>query len=201
MANSQTIKQRFLDILFENEDDEEENINKVSNVKETPRVKASDILYTKKEEKDIKEDKPKKSESAFINYDDKFIKEEKKTEKIEEVYVAQPALSPIFGDLDKNNVKKKKTEPISVDYASTEKPSSNYLGIVLSPIYGYDSVSANDARSKLNNKEEKIIDQDITSDLSDIFATDEYKQEVFKQEEKENEEPIDLFGDFYRIKE
>ena len=119
---------------------------------------------------------------------------------MDEIYVAQPALSPIFGDLDKGNTKKKKNEPISVDYASTEKPSSNYLGIVLSPIYGYDSVSANDARSKLNKSEEKIVDQDITSDLSDIFATDEFKVEAFKQEE-ENEDSIDLFGDFYRTKE
>ena len=200
MANSQTIKQRFLDILFEDEDEEEEIVKKVQNVKETPRVKASDILYAKKEEKEIKEEKPKSSESAFINYSEKKVNEEKKIDKPDEIYVAQPALSPIFGDLDKGNAKKKKAETISVDYASTEKPSSNYLGIVLSPIYGYDSVSANDARSKLNKTEEKIVDQDITSDLSDIFATDEFKVEAFKQEE-ENEDSIDLFGDFYRTKE
>ena len=91
------------------------------------------------------------------------------------------------------------------------KPGSNYLGTVLSPIYGYDTITANDARSKLDVKkeekeeqlekidkqEDKILDKDITEDLSDIFATDEYKQEAFKQENNV-EDSIDLFGDFYK---
>ena len=94
-----------------------------------------------------------------------------------------------------------------MDYASIEKPGSNYLGTVLSPIYGYDTITANDVRSKLEKKEEqlekidkqedKILDKDITEDLSDIFATDEYKQEAFKQENNV-EDSIDLFGDFYK---
>ena len=217
MASSQTIKQRFLDILFEDEDDEEE-VRKPSN-KET-RVKASDLLYGKKETNEVNEKKEEKiekpivkkeSESAFINYDQKASKEEKKDIKLEEIYVAQPALSPIFGNIEKENDKKKKDEVISVDYASIEKPGSNYLGTVLSPIYGYDTITANDARSKLDVKkeekeeqlektdkqEDKILDKDITEDLSDIFATDEYKQEAFKQEDNV-EDSIDLFGDFYK---
>ena len=213
MASSQTIKQRFLDILFEDEDDEEE-VRKPSS-KET-RVKASDLLYGKKEVNEVTEKKEEKiekpivkkeSESAFINYDQKASKEEKKDIKLEEIYVAQPALSPIFGNIEKENDKKKKDEVISVDYASIEKPGSNYLGTVLSPIYGYDTITANDVRSKLEKKEEqlekidkqedKILDKDITEDLSDIFATDEYKQEAFKQENNV-EDSIDLFGDFYK---
>ncbi len=219
MANTQTIKQRFLDILFEDEDDDDLVVEKPKpRAKDPNRVKASDLLYGKKKEekreepivetKKTVEEKPvvvssNKQSNTFINYEktSEKVKVKKEEPVYDEVYVAQPALSPIFGNIEKDLKPKKEDKPISVDYASTEKPKSNYLGTVLSPIYGYDSITANDARSSLIQKEEKekkeeIIDEDITGDLGDIFKTDEFKQESLNDTQE-----IDLFSDFYSSKD
>lgn len=211
MANTQTIKQKFLDILFEDDDDDEAYEPVKPKVKrEVPRVKASDLLYKKEEKKlvDVKNETPVKEEvkqekenNTFINYgqqDNNAYKVETKQEKVEE-YTYTPALSPIFGNVEKDK-KNKKDETVSVDYAATDKPSSNHLGIVLSPIYGYDTAKEVEVKEPIKKKEE-YKDKDITTDLGDIFATDEFKQEAFKEEDKEKTSEIDLFSDFYTTKE
>lgn len=211
MANTQTIKQKFLDILFEDDEDDEAYEPVKPKVKrEVPRVKASDLLYKKEEKKlvDVKNETPVKEEvkqekenNTFINYgqqDNNAYKVETKQEKVEE-YTYTPALSPIFGNVEKDK-KNKKDETVSVDYAATDKPSSNHLGIVLSPIYGYDTAKEVEVKEPIKKKEE-YKDKDITTDLGDIFATDEFKQEAFKEEDKEKTSEIDLFSDFYTTKE
>lgn len=211
MANTQTIKQKFLDILFEDDDDDEAYEPVKPKVKrEVPRVKASDLLYKKEEKKlvDVKNETPVKEEvkqekenNTFINYgqqDNNAYKVETKQEKVEE-YTYTPALSPIFGNVEKDK-KNKKDETVSVDYAATDKPSSNHLGIVLSPIYGYDTAKEVEVKEPVKKKEE-YKDKDITTDLGDIFATDEFKQEAFKEDDKEKTSEIDLFSDFYTTKE
>ena len=164
MASSQTLKQKFIDLLFEDEYDVSNP--EVKNRRPESRMKASDILYkkpeVKKEEPVVKVEEVKREEpvkrvvqepkvnNTFINYEQKeerndFIDviktpvyDDAKREEPEEKYVAQPFLSPMFGSLEKEE--KKAKEPISdVNYACLEKPRSSYLGTVLSPIYGYES--------------------------------------------------------------
>lgn len=218
MANTQTLKQRFLDILFEDDDEEiiEEPKEKV--VREAPRIKASDLLYGKKENSPlIIKDEPKKEvvkpkvektekvenkvNNTFINYGEKTVENKPKEvkEKVEEMYISQPALSPIFGNVEKDK-KKSKEEPISVDKAFVDKPNSNHLGIVLSPIYGYDSARYEEIK-KEPVKKETYVDKDITTDLGDIFATDEFKKEAFNEDEETKTSEIDLFSDFYTTKD
>ena len=208
MANSTTIKQRFIDILFEPDEEESIDINKNENrkidksqIKEASPISAKDLLYGKQE----KEPREQKS-TTFINLteDKPVVNKPKEVVAVEEeVYIASPNLSPIFGNIEGNSKKKqKKMTDTNIDYAAVKKPSSNYLGMVLSPIYGYDTVKANDARAKLTEPVKvDYTDMDITEDLTDIFATEEFR--VPEEEKRDTEEEInktdeiDLFSDLY----
>ena len=194
MAES-SLKEKLLGIIFEPETDADA---KTRNPSETPRLKAEDLLYDKNKDK-----KPEVKENAsgnrgtFINYTE-APQERREPEQNYGDYVSSQNISPIFGPLD-NESRSKKSESVNVDYASIEKPSSSHLGMVMSPIYGYDTKKANDERSRLQSgpeKEETIVDFDITEDLGDIFEGDDYKQEAPEDKETYTEE-IDLFSDFY----
>ena len=204
--NTQTIKQRFLDILFE-DDEAEQPVRKSKPKANDNKYKASDILYGKKEEPKVQPTKvevkqePKasvsSSNSAFINYDETAVKKEATVETREtnpvydENYVAQPALSPIFGNIDKKQ--KKQEVPADVNYASVEKPGSSYLGTVLSPIYGYET----NPNIKEEKKEEPAFEElkEVTDqDFDDVFPTNEYKKDEFEVEETQE---IDLFSGLY----
>lgn len=202
--NTQTIKQRFLDILFE-DDEVEEPVRKPKPKANDNKYKASDILYGKKEEpkkvevvkKEVKAEpavieKPTNSNSAFINYDDaKAIKEEKverETNPVyDENYVAQPALSPIFGNIDKTA--KKQEVHVDTNRVAVEKPGSSYLGTVLSPIYGYES-NPNIKEIKSEPVKEEVVEV-VEENFDDVFPTNEYKNKEFEEEETEE---IDLFS-------
>lgn len=205
--NTQTIKQRFLDILFEDDDEVEQPVRKPKPKVNDNKYKASDILYGKKEEpkvepvkKEVKQDTKvnvSNSNSAFIDYDNVGAKKEESVETREtnpvydENYVAQPALSPIFGNIDKNQ--KKQEVPADVNYAAVEKPGSSYLGTVLSPIYGYES----SPNMKEEKKEEPTFEElkEVTDEeFDDVFPTNEYKKDAFEVEETQE---IDLFSDLY----
>ncbi len=218
MASSQTLKQRFIDLLFEDEYDVSNT--EVQNKSVDTRIKASDILYkkpeVKKEETKITvEKKPQvevkkpveekvTSNSTFINYQEttkkkEEVKEPKQQESTkaldDEKYVAQPFLSPIFGNIEKED-KKIKESVSNVNYACLEKPRSNYLGTVLSPIYGYDSIIKN---KKEKVKKEEIVASDVTDNLTDIFSTVELKNTAFDNVEKTSE--VSLFEDLYKSKD
>lgn len=112
MANTQTLKQKFLDILFE-EDDEDIEEAKEKIARDVPRVKASDLLYGKKENKPlIIKEEPKVSKEVkkevnsfkennndtFINYNKELNKNkvnEVRNNSVDEIYISQPALSLI----------------------------------------------------------------------------------------------------------
>ncbi|MDO4500713.1 MAG: hypothetical protein Q4B60_05490 [Erysipelotrichaceae bacterium] len=214
MANTTTIKQKFLDILFEPENEEEERKLKETEKKKSENsLSAKDLLYKTNKETDLVSPKPApqpvkqapvtpKPSPTFINYNkEKEIEIPKIVEETkEEIYVSRPNLSPIFGDMDASNPKKKKNEnkTVNATFAATDKPSSSYLGIVLSPIYGYDTLKANEERVKVNKVEEEKLD--MTEDLGDIFATEEFKQEAFDDETEVVPAEIDLFADFYAKK-
>ena len=193
MAES-SLKDKLLGMLFE----PEESDSDPKHANEAPRLKAEDLLYDKNRDRKPEPKEPSvRNSGTFINYND-VPAEKTEPEPSYGEYVSSPNISPIFGPLETEN-KTKKSESISVDYASVEKPGSSHLGMVMSPIYGYDTKKANEERTRLQaepEKEETIVDFDITEDLGDIFEGDEYKQEAADDKEPYAEE-IDLFSDFY----
>ncbi len=217
MASSQTLKQRFIDLLFEDEYDVSNP--EVQNKKPDSRLKASDILYKKPEAKKeqidsnpIKVEAPVKEKvvekvapnNTFINYqesekkklDSNPVKVEVTTNEEDEKYVAQPFLSPIFGNIEKEDKKEKESGTSNVSYACLEKPRSNYLGTVLSPIYGYDTINNKKDGKKETSKKVETVATDVTDDLTDIFATVELKKDSFESDEKTSE--VSLFDDLYK---
>ena len=210
MASSQTLKQRFIDLLFEDEYDVSNP--EVQNKKSDNRLKASDILYKKpetkkedlglnhtKDETPIK-DKTISSNNTFINYQEsenkKEVSDQEKveTKNEEEKYVAQPFLSPIFGNIEKED--KKESSTSNVNYACLEKPRSNYLGTVFSPIYGYDTVNNKDDKKNKTIKKEETIAVDVTENLTDVFSTVDLRKDNFDSLEKTSE--VSLFDDLYK---
>ena len=215
MASSQTLKQKFIDLLFEDEYDVSNP--EVKNRRPESRMKASDILYkkpeVKKEETVVKVEEVKrvveepKTNNTFINYEQKeerndFIDviktpvyDDVKREEPEEKYVAQPFLSPMFGSLEKEE--KKAKEPISdVNYACLEKPRSSYLGTVLSPIYGYESITNVQKETKRVDNSKKVA-TDVTSDLADIFSSVDFNE----KDDMDKTAEINLFDELYKTKD
>lgn len=211
MASSQTLKQRFIDLLFE---DEYDVSNPEVQKKTDNRLKASDILYKKPEVKKETDSNPQKedtsikenitsSNNTFINYQESEIKKEVSIlEKVEtkkeeeEKYVAQPFLSPIFGNIEKED--KKDNGVSNANYACTEKPRSNYLGTVFSPIYGYDTINNRNDSKKETVKKKETVAVDVTEDLTDVFSTVELRNDKFDSFEKTSE--VSLFDDLYKSK-
>lgn len=205
MANTTTIKQRFMDILFEDEDDLPVKREKVEKPKpvilEKPKYKsevtpinAKDFLYGKKENQS----------NTFINLDEGKKIDVKAVVEQQDDFVATPNLSPIFGTID--NKTRKSNEETSVDYASVQKSDTNYLDMVLSPIYGYDTKQANEARSSLVvEKNPEIKSVDVTDDLFNTTKLNTIPKKTIKKEVKDDifsrTSEIDLFSDFYLDKE
>lgn len=166
------IKKKFLDILFEPETEEieaeaplvdvkvekpiieEPVIDKKEVVKETIKTpNAKDILYGK-------QDKP----SSFIDYFE-VPKIEKPVEDKPEEYEMRENVSPIFGPISQKERKKKIASEKDIQKAVTNTSASEYTGIVLSPIYGYDSGKANDARKSVFGKYTKDNEPEINEDI------------------------------------
>ena len=195
---TETLKDKLIDLLFEKDPPKEETRPQETKPVKRPEpevspIKAEDLLY------DRNKGHEKKS-GTFINYNEPDRNKEEEIMPVD--YSPTPNLSPIFGPLDaEKKSRDKKDVKADVDYASTEKPKSSPLGTVMSPIFGYDSKKANELRDELREEEKKeeIEDFDITEDLGDIFAGDEYKQET--EENETVAEEIDLFSDFYTFED
>lgn len=191
MANSNfdttTIKEKFLNILFEPEDEVDGQVeSKRKEIKVQPKqspIKATDILYGKKDDE---------HESPFIDINE--ITKEPPNLTINEEFVSSPNISPIFGNIDEAKKQKKSTASTTLNYASVDKPNSSVLGMVLSPVYGYET-RVDDEKS-VNVK--AVKDVDVTEELSDIFATEEYKLSL------NDDDDIDLqekYSSFYKKEE
>ena len=126
------IKKKFIDILFEPEEDDEEEVYVRPKAEPKPvkkqekTVKAADILYRKPER------------SAFIDLDDKKKKKEEKKEpeNVYGDYEFSSQISPIFGVIKENKPEIKKSSA-SVNESLTSRPDSSHLEIITSPIFGY----------------------------------------------------------------
>ena len=126
------IKKKFIDILFEPEEDEEEIFEKPKAAEKPARkqentVKAKDILYRKSEG------------SAFINLDEKKKPEEKKVEDDHIDYEFSSQISPIFGLIKENKPEISSSPSASPSETVLSKPDSSHLEIITSPFYGYGS--------------------------------------------------------------
>lgn len=123
------IKKKFLDILFENDDDyvkeaEQETEEKPTTIRKKKTegtIKAKEVLYRK----------PKTS--AFIDLDEpaKPVKEEESKDGFE----FSTQISPIFGMVNEKN--KKTAVKQNADETMTVKPETSHLDTITSPIYGY----------------------------------------------------------------
>ncbi|MBQ0035638.1 MAG: hypothetical protein KBT35_01835 [Firmicutes bacterium] len=174
------IKQKFINILFDGEDEEEEEVvadAPIADVrqetkKEASSVKAADLMY-------------KKPQSAFIDVDEKPISAKElltdSKEEDDEEYVLSPQLSPIFGIIN-NNGEAVHVEVSKRNEEQVKKPEDVHLDIIPSPIYGY----GNSEESKHNFDEETYINKDIRH----IFNDDVDDETIVVDQE------INLFEDF-----
>ena len=200
------IKKRFLDILFETDDeeDEEEVVAVAEPVREAEPVKkkeetsfnAKDVLYRKSDQ------------SAFINLEEtiKTVKETGSSE--EEEYELSSQISPIFGLIREN--KQTVRKPVETDQNETfvSKPDDSHLEIITSPIYGYGTKDHQDIKSLgidngyAEDEEElhRLLDQEPQDatyvHLSSLKKEDfELPEEPFKREEDADITLFDIFGD------
>lgn len=199
MAENTTFK-KIMDVLFEpDEPGQMDSVKEKIHTNEPVRFKAEDILYDKKNKGTVtpdvvapKQEVKEKTNTTFINYapNETVDPKDEIIEPSMMEYEPTQNISPIFGPLDTEKKKTYESKNATINYASIEKPNSSYLSMPMSPFYGFDTKKDEEPKEELK---EEIEDFDITEDLGDIFATDEYKQET-----KESfTEEIDLFSDFY----
>ena len=175
------LKQKFLDILFEDEDDETE-------VKDTPVIKKEAVKKEEKKEeieesaikaKDILYRKAGKS--PFINLDN-TTKGTHFDLNDSNQYEMSSQISPIFG-LIANEDKRKVNVSSEITESQITKPADSHLDIITSPIYGYGSkedamdnnydvkgLSANDEdmRSLFDSADEPFDTLSSSSDDNDV---------------------------------
>lgn len=190
-------KKRFLDILFEPEEQIEVAGGEIEEIKpkENKALKAKDILYHHGGEDNA---------SAFIDYEEnKNIFETNisalkaqtyhNEEEDDDNYEPQPTISPIFGVVRKANNIENIPQTGETNEALIKKPDSNHLGTVLSPIYGYGEFERDEAieiaRKESNKievvqeKKEEVLVHDINTETNN----EEDVKLVFKENEKEFE--------------
>ena len=177
-------KKKIFDIIFEPDTEDvkaEAPLSDVNEYKKEPEKeetfepvkmpKAKDILYGKTEKS-----------SPFINYTEVPRKEEPKIEMNNKpVYEMRENVSPIFGPIVQKEKKKRNVTEKEIQKAISSNFNSEYTGIVLSPIYGYDTNKANDARKAISS----ILDTDRAIadfvDEEEAFEIPEDMQETIKE--------------------
>jgi len=214
------IKKKFLDILFEPEPEPEKQGKVI--------VKAPlQDISAKKEVNEVKEPVVQVKKTPFIN-----LNEEKKEdvniecsdvkEKPNKSYEYTQNISPIFGVIEEPH--KKTSTKIYTDDSQTSKPSSSYLGTIISPIYGYDAnksltsyeeyrqdMEKGTSTKKSNKKEtpidELLFEEDKTEDIVEAPQEDYYSPEdeqlfkelsisdIFKSDEETKEDKSEDNGD------
>lgn len=185
------LKKKFLDILFEPEEESEvvveEELKEVRGLRTTP-VK-EERRETVKPNRTPETTKRVVTSNSFINLDkveDK--KEEIKTREVNvdlsDTYELKHHISPIFGNIETKTTKKEET--VKKPSVSASIPNNkDYTGIVLSPIFGYDNTSAEKARVDFMKNKKK----DSALLTKNIYENEEVK------EVKLHEETISLFDE------
>lgn len=160
------IKKKFLDILFETEEEGEvvidEPIKEVKLEEKVPATaEAQKFLYNKKQP------------NSFISVDKRERRENKKSE-VSSRYEIKPNISPMFGVVGKNSEPIVPDAKISNVSNNIKKSKESYLGTIISPIYGYD------VKNDFSN----------TMNLSIHKVDDSYEE---KAEEPAKEEPVSYY--------
>ncbi len=180
------IKKKFIDILFEPEEEDEVIFEKPKAEprplkKQESTVKAKDILYRK----------PEKS-SAFINLDETKKKEpeKKETEKVYGDYEFSSQISPIFGVIKENKPKFNTTAPVNENLIN--RPDSSHLEIITSPIYGYGNRDdfEKDSRNAFAQPERSEEDE-----LHSLFEND-YGYDEHTYDDIDDDQEINLFSSY-----
>ncbi len=178
------IKKKFIDILFEPDEDDEVYEKPVEEKKKPVKkqentVKAKDILYRKPEK------------SAFIDLNEKKKKEDqqKKAEEVYGDYEFSSQISPIFGVIKENKPEFKSS--VSANESLVNKPDSSHLEIITSPIYGYgtrdDYIKDNlDFNHVLEDTDEEELHRLLDDDLD--FGSHTY-------DDFDEDEELNLFND------
>ena len=169
------IRKKFIDILFEPEDDEEDLSipaeSRPDKKKEDSTIKAADILYHKSEK------------SAFIDLDEKpmVLKPQSRTG---EAYEFSTQISPIFGVLKGGEVPEEDKK--DVDESQINKPEDSHLEIITSPIYGYAS------------KETVLKEEDEEETELEPYDEEELHRLLLNEDERYSryDDDMDLFDDF-----
>ena len=192
-------KKRFLDILFDSEEEEEIASGEMEDIrpkKVDKTLKAKDILYRNTTGED--------NTSAFIDYEEnKNIFEtniysltgsqSNQEEEDDNIYEPQPTISPIFGVVRKANTLETAPATSEVNESFVKKPASNHLGTVISPIYGYGESEVKEDNNEIIKKEfveeeqEEIIVHDIQTETKQEEIKPTEVKLVFKENEKEFE--------------
>lgn len=167
------LKKKFIDILFEENDEEEESV--VSSAEAVKRsespIKAKDVLYRKS------------SNSVFVNLNEqpKTVEQAPVQEEKPNVYEMSSQISPIFGVIKENKPKTVNYKP-EITESQTNKPSDSHLDIITSPIYGY------------GNKEDTMDNDYDVKSITDENEEDELHH-LFDEEESLNNSYNDMQND------
>lgn len=175
------IKKRFIDILFEPEDEEEEDLFEEKSgkqdkktVKEAQPINAKDILYRKSDQ------------SAFIDLEE-TINSVKNIRKETEEYELSSQISPIFGVIREGSQTVK--HEVDTNEALVNKPEDSHLDIITSPIYGYGSKE--DIEDELQNEDDyQFIDREL-HELFDRPAEERDAHYVSPVQEEDDDEYLD----------
>lgn len=172
------LKKKIIDILFEDDTPiiDEAPLTDVKplkkEVKDTSDIKKEEVKDTSIRIPNAKEVLygKKSKQSSFIDYldtDDSRSTNNKELIK-EEKYELRENVSPIFGPINQKERKRKSASEKEIQKAVVNNPPSEYVSVVISPIYGYDSDKANDARKVLEDKSDRK-DNKMHEDMSLIF--------------------------------
>lgn len=185
------IKKRFIDILFEPDDEEEEEVfEKPVKVepskKETTGISAKDILYRKPEQ------------SAFINLEETISTVKNTKSENSSDYEFSSQISPIFGVLKDNSQNVVRNE-VDTNESFINKPEDSHLDIITSPIYGYgtkDDIKDNNTYESDEDELHRLLDDETDSDYNPYeYSHDNINDEYlnYTAREDDDEDDITLF--------
>ena len=167
------IKKKFIDILFEPDENESEvevydEPKKPKKEKPVSTVSAKDFLYKKSEQ------------SAFIDLVEPKKNERKVIETPNGEYEFSSQISPIFGVIKENDFKiTKKMDP---DTKIVNKPDSSHLEIITSPIYGYAKQNED-----IVNRYNEFYEEPDEQELHELLDNDnDHTYDDFTQDEEIN---------------
>ena len=179
------IKKKFIDILFEPDEEPEEEIvrpvkNKEKPEKTTSPIKAQDILY-------------RKGGSVFIDYNAMQESPKKSEDKplFEEPYELSSHISPIFGPIEDNSSKSETTIDGS-GQTQIRKPADSHLDIITSPIYGYGKADDFDLEGYYGQEDESAEIHRLFEE-TDLYYQAKMDDDVLKEDEEIS--LFDIYGD------